>query len=1542
LTSPSGTSVVLFDKICNGSSDVNIGFDDESQLPLSGISCGPLGDGQIYQPLNALKAFYGEPAFGEWNLEVISDGNNTGTVNEFELEVHDLVAYSQMDTTITTFLGQCEREFTWRHPRLADNCCAGTITLAFYDESGALIAGGLSIDQGVLVTSTFQLGVTTVEYTLTDDAGNVSTCGFEVTVADDENPVIDPSSCQDVIVDLDPGQCETMVIFPTLDADDNCGLQSVVYNPSLDYMFPVGVTEVTLTVTDESGLQSTCTFDVIVNEFIPASNEIACNNAINLSLGNNCEAVLTADMMLEGDIYGCYDSYCITILDEFGNVIGSSQNGTNVFGLEHVGQTFTVEICTSCIEGENCCWGTVNVEQKLLPLVNCPDDVIIQCNEADDPDITGQPELLSCEPDVEITYVDNYLNGGICDSPREIINRVWTIRDQDGNEVICEQSITVMPFDFDEVKFPENYVLDEAYDCQDLAANPDLTEPEFTGYPTINDKPIFGMHFCEVNVGYWDEILIDANCPGSYEILRNWILRDECKDLDEDTNPLRHIQAIKVNDVIPPNVVELPNDITVSTDPWDCNATVNINEVMPTFLDDCGDIKEIKVFVAGGSVMEDGNGGFTLINVQPGTHEIKVKAIDGCNNFTTVTFNITVVDASEPVAICLGVITTSLTADGIAKVFAESLDNGSYDNCSDILFEIYREDTPCGFSEDLMPGEFVRFCCEDIDASPIKTVLRIWDDADMDGVYGSSGDNYSECWVDVIVEDKTATGISCPVDIEITCDQDPTNLNLTGAPSLTSLCDFAEANYVDDISGLNQCGIGTIYRSWQVEGEDTECVQEITIVAVSLLTEDGIMWPADYEGNCLDEIPVTEPGFVSQVCDQVGINMESDTFHFDGDACYKIVNEWTIIDWCQFEEDPNTGVFYHTQIIAIKDDIAPTITGCGEHTFDNINDDCVLESMLLTNSAEDNDCGFDLPLTWYYQVDYHSDGNIDLSGTTVNDEANVVVNDVAIGEHTVHWVVSDGCGNQSTCSQTYTVEDGVAPLAYCGSFSTSLGDDGIAMVWATDFDLGGGDACSDWVVSFDSLGTQMAMPFGCEDLENGIVGVVDVVIYYTDTHGNQTQCITQLTIADTQDYCPDDDSALGQIHGTVMTEMGLPNNHVDVMVESMENLDTVMAETGLEGEYDFGAQFNYGASYRITASKEDHFLNGVSSLDLLLIQKHILGIQSFDSPYKIIAADVDNSESLSAVDLINLRKIILGIISEVESDDSWRFVDADQIFNEIYNPWPVSYSRIIDPMAENMMDEDFIAVKTGDVNENADPSNIGMNFTTPRSANMITLLTEDRVLRKDETYEIPLRLMSDSKIQAFQGTFSVNTELVELISVDSDIPGMDADHFGEQRMTKEGKVSFVWTNENEIEMDPTYAINVMLRAKENINISEVLTITNEITPVVIYIKTDEGEIEDRSLKLKFDQSEWQFDLGQNLPNPFVENTSIPVLMPETGIVELVISDMLSKIVYRQNYELEKGQNIIDVSKDMIGHSGVYHYELIYNDVKKTKKMILIE
>jgi gliding motility-associated-like protein len=158
-----------------------------------------------------------------------------------------------------------------------DNCT--TITVA-YTLSGATTGTGSSLNN-----VEFNLGVTNVLWTVTDAAGNVSTCTYTITVTDNEAPII--SGCpSNIVANTDLGECgaETTWIAPTF--TDNCAGASMIASHNPGDFFPVGTTTVTYTVTDAAGNVTVCSFTVTVNDNeLPA---ISCNADIQ-----SCDPVVT-------------------------------------------------------------------------------------------------------------------------------------------------------------------------------------------------------------------------------------------------------------------------------------------------------------------------------------------------------------------------------------------------------------------------------------------------------------------------------------------------------------------------------------------------------------------------------------------------------------------------------------------------------------------------------------------------------------------------------------------------------------------------------------------------------------------------------------------------------------------------------------------------------------------------------------------------------------------------------------------------------------------------------------------------------------------------------------------------------------------------------------------------------------------------------------------------------------------------------------------------------------------------------------------------
>src|SRR5260221_5507713 len=123
--------------------------------------------------------------------------------------------------------------------------------------------------KGLPSGSLFPAGITTIEYTAKDVAGNSSTCSFTVTVSPDaQAPVISGCPANIGPVPMDTGKCGATVTWTAPTAKDNCDAAPTVTQtkglPS-GSIFPAGTTTIEYTAKDVAGNSSTCSFTVTVN-----------------------------------------------------------------------------------------------------------------------------------------------------------------------------------------------------------------------------------------------------------------------------------------------------------------------------------------------------------------------------------------------------------------------------------------------------------------------------------------------------------------------------------------------------------------------------------------------------------------------------------------------------------------------------------------------------------------------------------------------------------------------------------------------------------------------------------------------------------------------------------------------------------------------------------------------------------------------------------------------------------------------------------------------------------------------------------------------------------------------------------------------------------------------------------------------------------------------------------------------------------------------------------------------------------------------------
>ncbi|MBK7007221.1 MAG: hypothetical protein IPH36_00395 [Saprospiraceae bacterium] len=325
----------------------------------------------------------------------------------------------------------------------------------------------------------------------------------------------------------------------------------------------------------------------------------------------------------------------------------------------------------------------------------------------------------------------------------------------------------------------------------------------------------------------------------------------------------------------------------------------------------------------------------------------------------------------------------------------------------------------------------------------------------------------------------------CPPDKHLKCDDDISDLYLTGKPTLFGSHSYLTPVYEDQFF-TNACNVGHVVRKWyldlnhnyQADPSEPTCYQNI------YLSENNygsiiVKFPKDIVVNCLEDIPYMKPEITSRPCDLIGVSYRDEVFELLGsseEGCKKILRKFTVINWCDYTPNSPYGgsVWYGTQVIKVIDKEKPEFTACKDVTI-GFNEGCKARVTLSNNAIDPGNCSSE-KMSWIVEVDLWGDTKIDYVysniGTGVfflplhktGQEIKITLPELlGYGKHKVNWKVKDACGNLTGCSTNFTTMDNKPPTPYCvQNVSVAInGKDGTKLrVPASMFSLGALDNCT--------------------------------------------------------------------------------------------------------------------------------------------------------------------------------------------------------------------------------------------------------------------------------------------------------------------------------------------------------------------------------------------------------------------------------------------------------------------------------------------------
>ena len=1354
-----------------------------------------------------------------------------------------------------------------------------------------------------------------------DRCGNEDSLIQIITVIDTIAPIFD-SIPADTLVD-----CNSIPLAQMLTATDSCDS-----NPGIIFLETRTDGDCEdhyslrreWTATDRCG-NSTAAIQIIsvqdtlapVISLIPGDTTVACDAipvAPKLSAIDNCDPAPNLTLQ-ENRINGiCEDSY---MLERQWTATDRCGNSRSFFQI-------------------------LNIIDTVPPmLMNIPPDMTVECMEGQIPmNITASD---NCDTDVEITFSIIQPNGP-CDGNNQII-RSWTATDNCGNTDMAIQIVTLIDTIAPIITGVPN---DTIVDCDKIppAANPMAMDDCTTAQIQLIEQETPG------------------ECDDEKTITRIWVAMDECGNEARDT------QVIAVIDTIPPVFSGLPDDITVDCTPErtsgqlrggfgvsdNCDTRVDVSTIADTLNRICRNSFTIRTtWIAtdncGNQTIDSTFRTFIdtiapILSMVPADTTVTCDAVpappvpgptvsDNCDAMPTVTFRADTIDQS-----CENEFTIRrywMAEDNCGNMSIDSQFIMVIDTLAPIINGVPSDTTViCS----MIPDEPILGM--DITASDnCDAMVQLTFSADTIGDPNSceveitiirrwrAEDNCNNIQLDsqiIMVIDTIAPVIlGVPNDTTVLCDAVPPEpipgMQVTSMDNCDTMSTLSFR--ADTIMGVCAAEM-TIYRIWRIADK----CGNITIDSQVINTIDTIPpvlanLPVDITADCRD-IPEIANVTASDNCDlslpdpiitemQVG----------PCEHTYVLTRTWTSTDACG-----NSAMAI--QNISVVDTIAPEFVDPPGNIRRNVttNDSCDIFISILA-PAIDN-CDDNVIIT--------NNSAFAMPGNTTGDASG----EYPIGNHVVSFVATDACGNSSIHTIQITILDRAGPGIECFEALEFELDPVTGTLTITPNDVGTAmETCSPpEILSFNATGFPNSVTLTCNTVPDTFITLIAF-----DQVGIPATCgvfVNVLLPASNPNVCdPGPPPATANVAGQILTE---ELNYLEGVEVSSAGGMTTMQETETYGYYVL-ENLPMEEDYTITPYNNKDPRQGVNAFDLVLISKHILGIEAISSPYKMIAADVNNSGTITSLDMLELRKLLLFIDTEFRQNTSWRYVHSDHTFlnplNPFESPFPEMYT--IDELGNSMAGFDFIGIKTGDVN-NSGTINGFDKLEDRNSQAPLWLTAEDQMMKAGEEVIIDFKATEQVSLAALQFTLELDpafVELVEIVETSSSI-GMGTEYFG-QRLLNRGALTAGWSARDAQQVQKGAVLfSLKLKSKLNIALHKVLKMTSAFTPALAFNETGHAQNADLRFEgaAKPQQVAADFRLYQNRPNPFSASTLIGFYLPEASTTEFAVFDVSGRMIKQVKQNYLAGYHELSIESQELPSPAIYYYQLKTPRFTDTKKMIL--
>ena len=923
-------------------------------------------------------------------------------------------------------------------------------------------------------------------WTATDACENSTQCDQTITVSDTVSPAI---SCPD-------------------DVAIECSASSAAGNTGQATAIDACDPNPVITFSDSVN-GSSCSYELIITRTWIAVD--ACGNGSScrqtVSVADATAPVLTcpADVVI-----ACTDS---TVTDTIGQATAtdscdpgptvSFSDAVTSGSCPHDSKITRAWTATDTCGNVSLCSQTIDVADDAAPILACPNNITIACNESTAPDDTGQAMASdACDPSSAVAFSDSTA-AGAC--PAEFtVSRKWTADDACGSGAQCVQTITVADSAAPALTCPADITIN----CNES------THETVTGSAVAIDTCSTGLTLL-----FADNVAA-GSCGLQLAINRTWTATDACGNASSCTQILARV------DTTPPSITCAPNIFyqchAVPRAAVHCFAVTGIatldidgqvyqslafaSEVKPTAIvrppppyetgtDLQTELRQLEMTAAApaGSiiireragrqsfgriddvVINNGNlvGGTAYFDVHL---EVEIPGVGiwengdvpvrfGLTPITTLPMTGTLFDIT-PLVVTLFDQGTSNQAGSITELSFITQTLVICDQEASVLSNAPQVGDNCD------PAPIVEYVdvVNEENCPQESIVLRTWTAMDACG-------NSASCTQTINIIDSIPPEIDCPPSIVINCDVPEVAGNTSEATAIDN-CDPAPViSFTESLVGGSCASERTLLRTWHARDaclNGSDCLQTITVTD---LTPPNISCPADIIVGCNESTAPQNTGNAGATdnCDPAPLITFADSD--SAGLCLReriITRTWTATDAC----GNNTNC---PQRITVTDTTAPVITCPPSLT---VRCDASSAPAAAGNATATDNC----------------DDNPEIS---LNDN---VADGTCPQEFGIarSWSATDTCGNTADCEQIIFVTDAAAPAIICPPNITIACD--AASNPGADGQATATDNCDGSpVISFnDNVGADSCPQ---QDSVTRIWSAVDAC-------GNSSECFQSVTVID--------------------------------------------------------------------------------------------------------------------------------------------------------------------------------------------------------------------------------------------------------------------------------------------------------------------------------------------------------------------------------------------------------------------------------------------